>query len=164
MKKSLKVLFAVIVCIVLMCPLFAGCAAGDAEYVEGSFDYEITLVYGVKIEGSFDVNFKEEGSYTVKYTLSLYNKSTKQLAESRYEEKNITVMGRETKNIYIYDYLPNLPTTVNYTVEISNITITKQRSYDNSQDYAIGFGVTAAVLTCGITAFFIITKFREKKD
>jgi len=51
-----------------------------------------------------------------------------------------------------------------YEVRISQINIAANNQYDKFNGYAIGFGVTAAVLTCGITAFFIITKLREKKD
>ncbi|MDE5728848.1 MAG: hypothetical protein K2I20_01570 [Clostridia bacterium] len=169
MKKSLKVLFAVIACIVLMCPLFAGCASDDAEYVEGSFNYEIDASYSssVYVSGSFEADFNGEGKYSAEYDIDLYYKQKLVATESCKSTKTVT--GSGTGKVSFYESVTKTWTvngtnsSQDYSAKIRNVKITRQKSYDNSHDYALGFGVTAAVLACGITAFFVATKLRENK-
>lgn len=169
MKKSLKVLFAVIACIVLMCPLFAGCASGDAEYVEGSFNYEIDSSYmsNVYVSGSFEADFNGEGKYSAEYYIDLYYKQKLVATESCKSTKTVTGSGTEKVSFYASFAktwtVNGTNSSQDYSAKIRNVKITKEKSYDNSHDYAIGFGVTAGVLTVIITAIFAATKLRENE-
>lgn len=161
MKKSFKVFCAVLIFAVLSCPLFAGCADSDAKYVDGSLNYEIDVyTYTVYVRGSFEADFYSDGEYTVEYNMELYYKQ--QLVATKSCKNTKTVADSGTKSVSVYESIDVTWTGGNlsrdYDVKISNVRITKEKTYDNSQGYAIGFGVTAAILTCGITAFFVLTK------
>lgn len=169
MKKSLKVFCAVIACIVLMCPLFAGCVT-DGYLVHDSFECNnIQSGYvSVSVGGTFQIYFKQSGIFSVSYDLNLYYGSQKKLVATKNLAEEVKGNEKESKKLSFYSSFPVTWDIYGYSntyeVRISNVKISAKNKYDTSQDYAIGFGVTAAVLTCGITAFFIITKLREKKD
>ncbi len=171
MKKSLKVLFAVIACIVLMCPLFTGCGSCYGEYVKDSLDYSVSVGYiYTRVHGSFQINFKEKGFYTVSYDVNLCYGENKQIVASEHYAESVNVKDVTPKTFYFnksFTITWQLDDDVSYSdyeVRISQTNIAANNQYDKFNGYAIGFSVTAAVLTCGITAFFIITKLREKKD
>jgi len=94
MKKSLKVLFAVIACIVLMCPLFTGCGSCYGEYVKDSLDYSVSVGYVyTRVHGSFQINFKEKGFYTVSYDVNLCYGENKQIVASEHYAESVKTCG-----------------------------------------------------------------------
>ena len=167
MKKAFKVLLAILACAVLMCPLFAGCANPDAEYIESSascrVEYEYEGAYYPTVMYSFLIDVKGVGDYEVHFNLNIYssvdgkliNTDTHRESFRAKEMKQYEIKG----GVHYFDVKAG-----DYFARIANVQITRKMYDVNSQGYAIGFGVTAAVLTCAITAYFVITKLSEKKE
>ena len=112
---------------------------------------------------SFLIDVKFGGDYEVSFDLSLFSSADGNLVHTSAIKDSFSSKGNEqyevNSGIHLFEVKAG-----NYVAKISNVQITRKMYDVNSQDYAIGFGVTAAVLTCAITAYFVLTKLSEKKE
>ena len=51
--KKLKLFLALLICVLCICPAFAGCSTNNAEYLENSFTYEIESFYDYSKQSIF---------------------------------------------------------------------------------------------------------------
>lgn len=171
--KKFKLFFAVLVCAIVSCPLFAGCFVKDATYIKDSFVCTYAYNSGsswsyMSTEYSFYLNVGKKGTFYVSYVLKFYEDEIKEdnLLSTVERTDDFTSEGNEKRRIAGSRNI-NVDSECKIKCVLSDIKVTRERKKDEFKAYAIGFGVVGGLLLCGITAYFIVDKLvlsKKNKD
>ncbi|MDE6597202.1 MAG: hypothetical protein K2K60_01010 [Clostridia bacterium] len=156
--KKLKLFLASLICVLCICPAFAGCSTNNAEYVEDSFTYKLeSYSYGTQwFDSSFELKIEEVGKYKVEYTLyGDYSNETSyrwklELSDEFKSEKT------DSHKVSYYGYANTNSPTLKITIK--DIKITKLKDDSFYTDIALGLGISAAVLTVAVVTLFVLEK------
>lgn len=167
MKRRLKTLL--IICACALCAFavcFSGCGKRDAEYISESFKYNVEPKYDkwFNCSYSFDVKIYERGRYELSFDITavaatggsvMYGDAVKFTYNF---EKNETFTKSGFFNVERES--GSTSTSEDIKIVISNVTVRRLDNKDDSEykSYAIGFGVSSAVILAGLIAFFIADK------
>lgn len=162
MKKLKFFCLSALMC--LLCICFAACGkSAEGKYVDGSLEYDAkNYSFFVSVDYSFQVELPTASIYDLSYKLTVTDNRGK-IVFNAMQKSTVRGLGKQTHSGYeSIDFEEQVSDSATFTVKVSDITLTKQKNEDEYASYAIGFGVTGGVLLIGATAYFIVTKAKEK--
>ena len=157
--KKLKLFLAALICVLCICPAFAGCSTDNAEYIEDSFAYNVDDYLGAlgkqPVDISFNLKIKKAGKYKVEYTLYGYDENDNNKWKQSYS-KNVSC--EVTDSYKVSSYISVSTTAGTKKVTIKDIKITEVKDEALYTDIALGLGISAAVLTVAVVTLFVLEK------
>lgn len=141
----------------------------QSNYVEGSLKVSDCTYSSssnrLTVYGSFDVKLPKTGEYKISYVLVQTNAK----GEPTGAEKKCSATITTNKKEYTVEFLSRIDTMSNSTnVNIKDVTAKLVGDETGHDAYAIGFGVTGAVLLGGLITVFVLDKLgkfkKNKKD
>lgn len=153
---------------VLCCFYFVSCNGGEkGAVVVNSLKYSFSVYEyseNVSLNYSFDVSLPSNTPYEVEYDLEIYCKGTR--VHQTTGSDSFKPNGETTRRVS--NLLFGLPYTANsvqsdYTLSVTNVTVTPKDNDKSYLAYGIGFGVTGGILLVASTVLFIVLKKRESK-
>ncbi len=173
-KKSIIFFMLTLCCIICLSCILTGCSSNNVEFVKQSFKVDSIDYYDILNQISVTVKFDIKSSVTcgfnVKYVIAVKNSSTGKVALTKELKENGTIDGGTTKTLSKYvsfgisDYSSIQSLMDNATIELQSIEVENASSNGISEEYdtyAIGFGVTAALLYVALLVFFVIDKLHN---
>ncbi|MBD5092664.1 MAG: hypothetical protein HDT36_04715 [Clostridiales bacterium] len=177
MKKKLIICLLLVVCIVCLLSTLTACSSNSINYVESSFDYEVSYKVDEyltfddsEIESDFSFKIKSTATreFEIKYVVAFKYSDTGEVAFTREYERSGSMNHGETKTIYgfnsvykrTYPQLWNNTTLELVSVEINDVkTHGANELYDG---YAIGFGIVSGLILIGLSVVLILDKVKKK--
>jgi len=144
-----------------MCITAIGCAKGEGKYVDGSFGYNNLVIYeyseALSVNISFEVELSAKGKYEIDYVVLLISRLTGEVLNEERVHNNITT-NEKIEEIHNSLYMNVKCTASAADFDIKDIKIKYVGDETGYEKYAIGFGVTGAVLVVGLVGLFILNK------
>lgn len=164
--KKFKYLILTLVSALCLCTAFSGCSDVNASYVENSFTITHTYYYinieKLDVDYEFKIDVKKAGRYKIDYVIYQGYSENNVLSQKDVSDTISSNGGEYTLSSFVT--LETSYSTRN--VYIKDITITQIGDETGYNAYAIGFGVTGAVILGGLIALFVCDKkgLLKKKD
>ncbi len=164
--KKLKYLILTLVSALCLCTAFSGCSDVNASYVENSFTithvYDYSSINQIGVDYKLKIDVQKTGMYKVDYVIYQGYSQNNVLSQKDVSDTISSNGGEYTISSYVT--LETSYSTQN--IYIKDITITQIGDETGYNAYAIGFGVTGAVILGGLIALFVCDKkgLLKKKD
>lgn len=170
-KKSIIFFILTLCCIICLSCILTGCSSNNVEFVKQSFKVDSIDYYDIlnriSVTVKFDIKSSVTCEFNVKYVIAVKNTSTGKIAFTKELKENGAIDDGTTKTLTKYvsfdisDYSSIQSLMDNATIELQSIDVGNASSNGISEEYdayAIGFGVTAALLCVALLVFFVMDK------